>query len=249
MSAVKEVALAERKEEAPLQPAALDINSLAVTIERLAANPQVDVAKLEKVIELQERILANQAKAAFDEAFALMQGEIPVIRERGKADKSTYAPREDIVEQVRPILARHGFAISHETGWPDKSTVEVIGILTHRLGHEKRSRFLSSADTSGSKNGVQAFGSAIEYGRRYTTTDLLNIVTRGGDDDGRKAGQPAAPEGFDDWWVDLTTTAEDGTAVLKAAWDQSPVEFKRHVAKTNPKSWEDLKRKAAKVGQ
>src|SRR5438045_7882033 len=88
---------------------------MVAVIERLAMNPSIDVAKLEKVIELQERILAYNAKAQFNAAFAEMQPEIPVIIERARTDKGKYAPLEDIIEVVRPILAKHGFGLSHKT--------------------------------------------------------------------------------------------------------------------------------------
>lgn len=48
---------------------------------------------------------------------------------------------------------------------------------------------LLPADTSGSKNAVQAFGSSTSYGKRYVLCALLNITTRGQDDN----GQTAAP--------------------------------------------------------
>src|SRR6185295_6009416 len=50
-------------------------------------------------------------------------------------------------------------------------------------GHERTSEFLADADTSGSKNAIQARGSAVSYGHRYTTKDLLNITTREAADD------------------------------------------------------------------
>ncbi|WP_409524602.1 ERF family protein [Pseudomonas sp.] len=39
-------------------------------------------------------------------------------------------------------------------------------------------------DTSGSKNAVQAVGSSTSYGKRYVMSALLNLTTRGEDDDG-----------------------------------------------------------------
>src|SRR4051812_23812986 len=138
-------------------------------VERLAANPDVDVVKLEKLIAMQERILDRNAEAAFNAAFAEMAGEIPTVTERGKTDKGTYARLEDIIQAVRPILQRHGFALSHRTEWPEKTLVKVVGILTHREGHSRQSEFLSGADASGSKNAIQGLGSAVAYGRRYTT--------------------------------------------------------------------------------
>jgi hypothetical protein len=178
---------------AKVEPATNEATGLALVIERLAANPQVDVAKLEKIIELQERILAHGAKAAFDAAFAAMQSELPVVAERGKTDKGKYATLEDIVEIVRPILARHHFSLSHRTEWGDAGRIRIVGMLAHSDGHEKQSEFLTIPDKSGSKNDVQSLGSAMAYGRRYTTLDLLNIVSRGEDDDGAKAARPMQP--------------------------------------------------------
>jgi len=236
-------------------PAALTVakHELVSVVERLAANPNVDIGKLEKIIELQERILRRDAEAAFNAEFSIMQPLIPVVIERGRTDKGTYAELEDIVEAVRPILGRYGFALSHTTEWPEPGMVRVIGILTHRDGHQRRSEFIAVADTSGSKNAIQALGSTVSYGRRYTTKDLLCIVTRREDDDGRGSSPRTngngtkAPEGFDNWVLDLEAVADEGTRKLHETWNRSKQEYRRHLLAVNRTGWETLKRKAAKV--
>lgn len=230
---------------------------VSIDLAALAANPDVSVDKLERLVAMQERMQAAQAKAAFDDAFAAMQADLPVIVEYKKGDqgKWTYAPLEDIVQAVRPILSRHGFALSHATEWPDKALVKVIGILSHKQGHERRSEFLSAADNSGSKNAVQALGSATSYGRRYTTNDLLNIVTRGEDDDAKRTarlGAPPEPEGYADWLVALDEKTAEGLAALQAMWKTANNhpdlrKFADYLTKTNPTTWNELKTKAAKV--
>lgn len=242
---VKDVALA------PVQQTA---DGLIAAIERLAANPQVDVEKLERIIALQERILRVNAETAFNEAFAAMQPKIPVILEskNGDGGKWAYAPLEDIVETVRPILAAHGFTLSHQTEWPDPKTVKVIGILTHAGGHARRSEFQASADQSGSKNAIQALGSSNHYGRRYTTNDLLCIVTRGADDNGDKSGREEPPDGYDERWTDLVATAQEGTAALDRAWTdlgktKPGRDFKAYTVNQNREKWNALKAKAAQV--
>lgn len=187
-------------------------------IERLAALPDFDVAKLEKLLDMQERILDRKAEQEFNLAFTEMQAKLPTIIERGKTDKTTYAKLEDIIDQVRPVLLAHGFSLSFRTEWPEKTMVKVIGILTHRDGHSRESEFLSEADKTGSKNAIQALGSSVSYGRRYTTLDLLNITTRGADDDGGRSGRPEPPEGFDKYWKQLSDAAEKGNTALEAAW-------------------------------
>jgi hypothetical protein len=228
---------------------------LASVIQRLAENPNVDLAKLEKVIELQERILAYEAKSAFDAAFASLQGELPTIHEKARTDKGKYAPLEDIISAVRPLLAKHRFSLSHRTEWPTDGRVKIIGILAHADGHEKTSEFLTQADTSGSKNAVQALGSACAYGRRYTTKDLLNIVTTGEDDDGNASSQkkavPDAPAGFADWADDMASTAMEGHVKLAATFEASKPEFKDYVNKYRvalKEGWKAAARKAAQRG-
>lgn len=227
-------------------------DSFTSMVERLAANPDVPVDKLERLLAMQERILDRNAEAAFNAAFAEMAAEIPTVSERGKTDKGTYATLEDIIEAVRPVLQRHGFALSHRTEWPEKTSVKVIGILTHREGHSRQSEFMSGADASGSKNAIQGLGSAVAYGRRYTTKDLLNIATRDEDDDGRgteRTGKPdaKAPAGYDAWLAVFEPMAEQGLAALTDAWNKSKVEYRNHLMATNKRAWNDLKVKAAKV--
>lgn len=246
MSAVKQVSLVPVDEPPPAltEPEALTM------IERLARDPNVDVEKLERLIAMQERILDRNNKAAFDAAFAQMQPEIPTVIERGKTDKARYALLEDIVDIVRPILQKHGFSISFRTEWPDKKTVKVIGILTHREGHARESEFLSEADASGSKNAIQGLGSAVSYGHRYTIKDLLNITSKGEDDDGARAanvGKPEPPDGYDDWLTDLSAVADEGTGKLHKAWNGSKPEYRKYLTLTNKAAWETLKAKAGKV--
>lgn len=222
----------------------------ATMFERLAADPNVPVDKLERLIAMQERIEANNARAAFNAAFAEMQVEIPTVHERGRTDKATYARLEDIIEAVRPVLGRHGFALSHRTEWPDTKTVKVIGILMHREGHSRESEFLSAADASGSKNAIQGLGSAVAYGRRYTTKDLLNIATSDEDDDGaRTSRKPEAkePAGYEVWWDDIQAVADEGFGPFSVAWNNSKETFRAYAMSTSRDVLSKLKLKAKAV--
>lgn len=167
-------------------------------IERVARDKTVDVAKLAALVELQKDMMRVQAKIDFDQAFSEMAHLLPVIKKRGKiAGKNrpsiAYARlSEDIHPVVKPILARHGFAIRHRTEWPTPQTVRVVGILSHRGGHSEQSAFEGPADTSDYRSHVQSLGSTVQYGRRYTTVDLLNLTVLGQDNDG--ATSPESPQ-------------------------------------------------------
>lgn len=228
-------------------------------IERLSANADVDVTKIEKLIEFQERIMRHQAKAAFDAAFALMQGELPVIDEKGqiKVDdkvRSKYAKYEDIQAAIRPVLQKHGFAIRHRNENMPDGKLKIVGILSHRDGHSEQDEFLCPADKSGGKADIQAIGSTRSYGMRYTTISLLNIETRGLDDDGRRAGQaerepkadaPKPDAGYEDWEADMAACADEGTAKLMAAFNNSRKDYRKIL--TDRGKWEPLKTRAAAV--
>jgi hypothetical protein len=149
--------------------------------------------EMERLLEMQERIMERNARAAYAADLARMQPELPVIAERGGIKdrsgkvQSTYALWEDINDAIKPVLSRHGFALSFRTG-QEEGRITVTGVLSHREGHSEETTMHLPIDTSGSKNSVQAVGSSISYGKRYTAGALLNITSRGEDDDGKAAG-------------------------------------------------------------
>lgn len=167
--------------------------SLLEVISRAASDPNVDIDKMERLIGMQERVQDRRAEVAYHAALAEMQPELPIITEHGgiknKEGKvqSTYALWEDINEEIRPILAKYGFSLSFK-GQRQADQQITIGILAHRDGHKETTEVALPLDNSGSKNAVQAVGSSKSYGKRYAAFDLLNITTRGEDDDGAKAG-------------------------------------------------------------
>lgn len=164
-------------------------------IARAAADPSVDIDKMERLLEMQERVLSRDARAAYYTALAEMQPNLPVITEnggikdRGGNIQSTYALWEDVNEAIRPILAENGFALSFKVRRAE-SEIITTGILSHRAGHSEETELALPTDTSGSKNAVQAVGSSTSYGKRYTAFALLNLTSAGEDDDGDKGGRP-----------------------------------------------------------
>lgn len=162
-------------------------------ISRAARDPSVDIDKMERLLEMQERVHARNAKMAFNRALAEMQPNLPVIDERGGIKdrsgrvQSTYALWEDVNEAIRPILASYGFALTFKVRRTE-SEIVTTGVLSHCEGHCEESELSLPSDTSGSKNAVQAIGSSSTYGKRYVAYALLNITTKGQDDNGAFAG-------------------------------------------------------------
>lgn len=164
-------------------------NAMAMQIIEMASNADFDVAKLEKLMELQERVANHQSVIAFNQDFSIMQAELPIIAKTKKGQSSKYATLEDIIANTRPILQKHGFATSFETETflnqeKNNCFVKVVAVLTHRMGHSTRTSLLVPFDFSGNKSGnyAQAMGSAVSYGKRYALCALLNIATQDDDD-------------------------------------------------------------------
>jgi hypothetical protein len=176
-------AVAARQEAAPA-----DGDAMMAMIERVVASPDANMENVQKLFDLYERDQANKAKQAYTTALAEMQPEMPVIDERGKGHGSIkYALWEDINEAIKPVLSGHGFALSFRVG-EGTETVLVTAVLSHAQGHSEETTITLPFDHSGSKNAVQAVGSSVSYGKRYTALALLNISVGGEDDDGQRGG-------------------------------------------------------------
>jgi hypothetical protein len=159
----------------------------------LAGRPETDLARLEHLTGVYERLKAREAEAAFGVALAALQAELPVIDEAGAilgpdgAPVATYATWEDTVEAIRPLLARHGFSLSFRPGRSAAGLPLVTGILRHAAGHCEEGALELPPDTTGGKNALQAIGSSTSYGQRYVARMLLSLASRGADDDGASA--------------------------------------------------------------
>ena len=168
--------------------------ALLTAISDAAANPQIDAAKMDQLLSIYERVEGRRAEAAYAAAFADMQTELPAIAERGNAaGRYTFALWEDINTTIKPVLAKHGFALSFRTDFTDG--IAVTGVLQHSAGHKEQTTIKLPADASGNKNAVQAVASAVSYGKRYTASALLNLTSYGEDDDAYKTAVERVTEG------------------------------------------------------
>ncbi len=153
-----------------------NIDPMLSMIERVALDSNADVSKLEKMIELQERVMANQAKQQFDQAMLNFQIKKPVIEKNAVANKTKYAKLPNIQAAIDPVLREFGLFTRWSTTATQSGKTRVTCIVTHIGGHSETSSMDVSPDKSGSKNEIQAEGSAITYAQRYTLCSLLGLV-------------------------------------------------------------------------
>ncbi len=186
----------------PIEPRT-EAASLMEVVSRAASDPNTDVAKLERLLAMYERIKEGEAKATFKAAMVEMKPLLPVIDRNGRIvikakgsetviQSTPYSLWEDIDEAITPILHEHGFVLTFKSGAAADGKVTVTGILSHKNGHEEETTMPLPHDGTGSKNAVQAVGSSMSYGKRYTAILLLNIRTKGEDDDAQSTGKPLA---------------------------------------------------------
>ncbi|NJJ38577.1 ERF family protein [Paenibacillus apii] len=137
--------------------------------------------------------IVNIAKALV--AFNL---EVKIIEKDAKNPhfKNDYATLDNIVDEVRPLLAKHGLVIMQFPGGDgEKYTLRTM--LVHESGEWIESEPLTMRPT---KNDPQGIGSCTTYARRYSLSAMLSLNT-GEDDDGEQASRgngpaqaPAAPQ-------------------------------------------------------
>lgn len=195
-----------------LSPAPAETANVLAMISRAASDPQCDLDKMERLLNMHERMVERQARAEFAADLAAMQSELPSIGERGKADRYKFALWEDINQAIKPVMQRFGFALTFRTE-TDKSQITVTGVLSHKSGHREETSITLPADTSGSKNPVQAVGSSTSYGKRYTAGALLNLTSHGEDDDAFSAATGYDPTE----WLDSIKDAADKSELDRLA--------------------------------
>lgn len=159
------------------------------------------VEQLDKLLALQERWEANEARKAFVRAMAQFKSNRPTIyknkdvgynskKAEGGSVSYSHATLDNIDEILGEHLSRVGISYTWKTKNLDHNWVEVTCILTHEMGHSQETTLKGPADTSGNKNPIQMIASTITYLERYTLLAATGTSVRGMDDDG-KGGQQA----------------------------------------------------------
>lgn len=127
-----------------------------------------------------------------------------------------YANISDCLKVIRPILNKHGLAVLQRTT-SDQNKVGIETVLVSEDGQTLESGLFFVPTEGLIQKGVQAFGSAVTYARRYSLISFLGLAYGEDDDDGvaatehhwkpqetqKKIVKPAQPED-PDWRHALT---------------------------------------------
>ena len=175
---------------------------------KMAVAGGADLEKLEKLMLLQERWEGNEAKKEYHIAMAAFKANPPRIEKDktvgyqpkiGARVGYAHASLANVCDKINSELSKHGLSVS----WTHRQngTIAVTCKITHIKGHSEETTLAAGADTTGSKNSIQAIGSTITYLERYTLLSLTGLATCEQGDDGMasKNGKPELkkPEALD----------------------------------------------------
>lgn len=154
---------------------------------QMAVQQGADIDKLQKLMELQERWEANQARKAFVLAMAEFKKDPPtIIKDKAVAFGNTaykHAELDQVCGVIGKALSKVGISHTWEVSQSEKN-IRVTCVLTHSAGHSQSVSLESQADQSGGKNSIQAIASAVTYLERYTLLAATGVATGEGDTDG-----------------------------------------------------------------
>lgn len=97
-----------------------------------------------------------------------------------------YAALEDVLDTVRPVLAKHGLTVTQTASNQNADFLTISTAILHRSGQ------YIVFDSLALPNGrtAQEIGSAITYGRRYHLLACLNLAASDDDDGAAAAPRP-----------------------------------------------------------
>jgi hypothetical protein len=211
---------------------------------RHALDNNVDIAKLEKLMEMQLVWEQSQSAKAFNRAFAAFKAEgLKLVKSRevaqGPLKGTAYAELHSILNTVTPALSRHGLSLSWKLTKDALDWIEVTCLLKHADGHCEVVSMGSPPDadrgTSKARNTIQERASAVSYLERYTAKAILGLSEQGDDDDGSGA--------LDDLLARAREAAMGGTKSYLEFWQNITGKDRADLKSDHP----DLKEIAAKA--
>src|SRR5690606_14889594 len=131
---------------------------------------------LDKMLDLQIKWEANEARKAFVASMAAFKAEPMEILKRkvvsfttrdGDTTSYSHAELSDVTDAVVPAMGKHGLSHRWEVQ-QNGGQITVTCTITHALGHSESVAMTAAPDSSGKKNAIQQVASTVSYLQRYT---------------------------------------------------------------------------------
>lgn len=154
------------------------------------ADSGMDIEKLDRLLELQAKYDAMEAKKAYTKAMAEFKA-MPLRITKDKDNKqynSKYTTLGNLVNTTTPLMSKVG--LSHKWIIDQSQQISVSCVVTHNLGHSETTTMSAPPDGSGSKNPIQQIKSTITYLKSATFESAMGLASSDAnfDDDGNAAG-------------------------------------------------------------
>lgn len=176
-------AVAQKQELQAVQPSAVALTPMDMLNQAVERGANIET--LDRLMGLQERWEKNQARKEFDAAIAEAKKNIkPVVKNRA-GHNTRYADFAAVANAVDGPLSDAGLSYRFRTH-QEAGVIQVTCVLSHRAGHSEENTIVGPADTSGSKNAIQAIGSTLTYLQRYSLMQAVGLAATV-DDDARGA--------------------------------------------------------------
>ncbi len=172
------IATIQQQQNLPAEPlAATPLAMIAHAIDKGAS-----VETLERLMALQERWEAGQARQAFIASMAKARASFkPILKKNeGYSNRYKYETLSDVMDAVDGALSDNGFSYDWETEDLPDGRIRVTCVVTHEQGHSRRNSLsghpADTADAKANMNGHQRMGGAVTYLQRYTLKAALGVA-------------------------------------------------------------------------
>jgi hypothetical protein len=169
--------------------AAVDPQALLVQ----AIDKNLPIESMERLLAMRDKMKAEWAREQFFLAFSGFQKDCPIIGKqkvaKGKNFSYNYAPLEDIVVEVQPVMERWGFSWTCKPSQTDGHVRAVVHVH-HKDGHEEVTEFEVPLDPASYMSDPQKAAAALTFARRYAFINAFGITTKGEDNDAQREEEP-----------------------------------------------------------
>lgn len=177
--------------KAMVKPEIRQISVTPADMLQIAIEKGADLDKLEKLMDLQERWQATEARKAYVSAMNAFKSDPPTLTKSKEVDFTNKAGMRtqykhlllsDACAAIGPALSKVGISYTWKTDQTE-NMIKVTCVLTHELGHSESVSLSAAPDQSGGKNSIQAVGSTVSYLQRYTLLSATGLSAEEADID------------------------------------------------------------------
>ena len=156
---------------------------------------------LGKLVELAERMDANNARKAFTEAMARFGSICPPVQRKtensqfqvtrdGRKVNRMYASLDDIAATIRKPLAECGLSYRWSNAVVDGGKLTLSCVVSHELGHSESSSVTLPTESRAGCSEAQKVGAVTTYAQRYSLVNALGLTSCDEDTDANAEQSP-----------------------------------------------------------